>query len=132
MKKFSERIGKRFESRLNDVMENFKDEHVIRVFGRANFFGQESLGVGQVRGNGVLVLTDTELYFELWYPTKIVRIPITSIQRIDTPISHLTKTRFKELLKVFFTNEKHQDDSAAWLITHLREWKDALEQLIHK
>jgi hypothetical protein len=36
------------------------------------------------------------------------------------------------LLKVYFTNEKNQDDSAAWLINHLREWKDALEQLIHK
>ncbi|MCK4953145.1 hypothetical protein KAS14_05120 [Candidatus Bathyarchaeota archaeon] len=70
MKKFSERIGKRFEHRINEVMEKFKDETVLGAFGSANFFGQESLGLGQVRGNGVLVLTEKELYFEMWSPKK--------------------------------------------------------------
>ena len=70
LKKFSERIGKRFEHRINEVMEKFKDETVLGAFGSANFFGQESLGLGQVRGNGVLVLTEKELYFEMWSPKK--------------------------------------------------------------
>ena len=94
MKKFSERIGKRFEHRINEVMEKFKDEKVLGAFGSANFFGQESLGLGQIRGNGVLILTEKELYFEMWSPKKL-HIPINSIQRIGTPTSHLTKTRFK-------------------------------------
>lgn len=106
MKKFSEGIGKRFEHRINEVMEKFKDEKMLGAFGSANFFGQESLGLRQVHGNGVLVLTEKDLYFEMWSPNKILHIPINSIKRIDTPTSHLTKTRFKKLLKAYFTNEK--------------------------
>ena len=51
-------------------MEKFKDEKVLGAFGSENFFGQESLGLGQIRGNGVLVLTEKELYFEMWHPKK--------------------------------------------------------------
>jgi L-2-hydroxyglutarate oxidase LhgO len=45
----------------------------------ANFFGQESRGVTQIRGNGTLILTDSDLIFEMWVPNKQLRIPLRSV-----------------------------------------------------
>jgi hypothetical protein len=52
--------------------------NALLVVPGANFFGQESAGVGQVRGNGTLVLTSTALIFEMWVPQRVVEIPLNS------------------------------------------------------
>src|SRR5690606_5453294 len=51
----------------------------------ASFFGQESLGVAQMRGNGTLILTDADLIFEMWVPKREFRIPLRSIQSLENP-----------------------------------------------
>src|SRR5512134_3616363 len=71
----------------------------------ANFFGQQSHGVTQMRGNGTLVLTDSELYFERWLLRRDYHIPLSAIQGVETPNSFLGKTVFQPLLKVIFQNE---------------------------
>jgi len=93
----------------------------------ANFFGQESGGVMQMRGNGTLVLTDSELYFERWVARKEYRIPLNAIQAIETPTSFLGKTNFRPLLKVVFKDEAGHTDSMAWLVRDLEGVKRALE-----
>ena len=119
------------KKRINEIMEKFKDKKVLGAYGNAMFFGQESRGITQIRGNGVLVLTETELYFEMWFPKRILQIPFNSIQRIETPKSHLGKTRNKKLLKVVFINESGEIDSVAWFIRkRVEEWVVALEKII--
>jgi hypothetical protein len=95
----------------------------------ALLYGQESRGVTQMRGNGTLVLTNTELYFERWLPRREFRIPLTAIQAIETPTSYLGKTNFRPLLKVVFRNEAGNTDSMAWLVPDVEGLKRTLEEV---
>lgn len=123
-------VAKKFQAkRAKEVLDKSKGKDVLGVSSSANFFGQESLGVTQLRGNGVLVLTNEELYFEMWLPKREFHIPISSIVDIETPKSHLGKTKFRPLLKVVFKNEKGEIDSVAWLLRNVPHWKEGLKKL---
>lgn len=113
--------------RAEAVRQRFPN--AIAVVPGANFFGQESKGVLQTRGNGTLVLTDTELYFEKFIPRQEIHIPLSTIQRIETAKSHLGKTVFRPLLKVVYQNEAGQPDSIAWLVPDVEGLKQQLEAL---
>ena len=88
----------------------------------ASFFGQESRGVTQLRGNGTLILTDSELIFELWVPHREFRIPLRRIQSLENPTVFLGKSRFTPLLKVVYTNEQGRTDAMAWQVPDLSNW----------
>jgi len=94
----------------------------------ANFFGQESQGVMQMRGNGTLALTDSELYFEQYITRKEFHIPLTAIQSIETTNSHLGKTIFRPLLKIIIKDNVGQTDSMAWYVPDLEGTIRALEE----
>ena len=54
-----------FKKRTQEIEEMFLGKNVILMSKGANFFGQQSKGAAkQIRGNGVLILTDKELYRE--------------------------------------------------------------------
>ncbi len=89
-----------------------------------------SLGMAQMRGNGVLVLTDDELFFQMWAPKRELNISIGNITAVETPRTFLGKTKFKALLKIVFKDEKNQSDSAAWLVGNLSDWKTSIEKII--
>ncbi|PWH12834.1 MAG: hypothetical protein DDG60_11580 [Anaerolineae bacterium] len=93
-----------------------------RVERAANFFGRESRGVMQMRGNGILVLTDAELIFEMWLWNTEVRIPLRSIQSVETPLSFLGKSRLTPLLKVVYTTPEGGTDAVAWQVSDLSGW----------
>jgi hypothetical protein len=88
----------------------------------ASFFGQESRGATQMRGNGTLILTDSDLIFEMWVPNKQFRIPLRSIQSLENPASFLGKSRFTPLLKVVYTNDQGTTDAMAWQVPDLSGW----------
>ena len=88
----------------------------------ANFFGLHSLGRGQVRGNGLLILTAREVIFHLYVSKKVFRIHLNSISKIVTPRSHLGKTNSRLLLQIIFTNDIGEEDSIAWNVRYLDEW----------
>jgi hypothetical protein len=94
----------------------------------ASFFGQQSRGVTQARGNGTLVLTGDKLVFELWLPRREFEIPLSSISAIETPTSFLGKSRFTPLLKVAYQNESGQSDAMAWQVPDLEGLKRTLEE----
>jgi hypothetical protein len=94
----------------------------------ANFFGQESSGVGQLRGNGTLVLTDQELYFERWLPQREYRIPLSAIHSIETPTAFLGKSNSRPLLKVNYQDADGNTDAMAWLLPDLAGFKRQLEE----
>ncbi len=88
----------------------------------ASFFGQESRGAAQARGNGTLILTDQDLIFEQWLPNREFRIPLRRIQSIENPASFLGKSRFAPLLKVVYTNAEGTPDAMAWQVPDLSGW----------
>ena len=122
-------VKKIFQKRISEILEEFKDKNIIISLNNANFFGQQSRKSTQVRGNGVLVLTAEELYFEMWRPKKILQIPISSVRKIEITKSFLRKSVFRKLLKVVFTNKEGEEDAAAWWVTSLEKWIEELESL---
>ncbi len=112
-------------SRANAISKKFPNARLIVP--SANFYGQESKGKMQMRGNGILALTDTELYFEQLVPRREYRIPLSAVQGIETPSSYLGKTNFRPLLKVVFQNDAGQTDSMGWLVPDVEGARQAIE-----
>ena len=123
-------VGRLFKKRIEEIVAKFQENEILKQSESANYFGLESKGVRQIRGNGVLILTQKKLYFEMWVkPKTIVEVPVSSIQKIESVKSHLGKNKFQKLLKVSFINEKGNLDSVAWLVRGLEEWMQFLEKM---
>ena len=119
----------RLRTQAEELASRHAGEGVVRLTPRANFFGLASRGMGQVRGNGVLLLTRTSLRFVLLLPRREVTIPLESIRSVETPRSHLGKTVGMRLLKVTFSDDQGQEDSAAWWVNDLDAWVEDLSRL---
>ena len=110
------------------VRRNTEGEEVYMVED-CNFFGQQSSGYKQVRGNGVLALTDRGIYFGMLIPGKELFVPLDSIKGTSQPRSFLGKTKMRDLLRVDFVNAEGRDDAGAWLVPSLQWWSEAVEAL---
>lgn len=115
--------------RAADVLARFQGKRVYDTCSSANFFGLESKGMAQVRGNGVLVLTGDVLFFQMWIPKRETEIPVARIRKVEQVRSHLGKTRGSPLVKVTFETAPGQLDSAAWLVPNPGRWQSAIEGL---
>lgn len=122
-------VKKLFQKRINEILDEFNDKEIVISHYSANFFGQQSQKTFQVRGNGVLLLTQKVLYFEMWYPKKVLQIPVSAITKIEITKSFLHKSVFRKLLKVSFQNENDETDAAAWWVAPLEKWIEELEKL---
>jgi len=114
------------------ITSRYPEDAILFRDDGANLFGMASLGRRQVRGNGTLILTGDELVFMMLVPRKEIRIPLSSIIRIETPKSFLGKTRFIPLLKIDFSTPEGKTDSAAWALKNLETSKKALEGILQK
>lgn len=123
-------IDKLFKKRIKEIHDKYKNENVLIFDDKSNFFGQESLGLGRIRGNGVLLLTKEVLFFGMWRPKKNILIPVESITEINNPKSHMHRSILRPLLKITFKNEKGESDSVAWFVQHLDQWNEILENLV--
>jgi hypothetical protein len=92
---------------------------------RAQFYGRESLGRTQTRGNGHLALTDQQLVFTMWVPAKTVTIQRDSITSVETRRGFLGKTGGARLLCVSWTDPAGTD-RGAWRVRDLDAWLSAL------
>lgn len=104
------------------IISELGQENIVLLSG-ANFFGLESAGLKQLKGNGILILTKTHLYFQRLLPRKVIAIPIEDITSIDEVRSHLGKAIPTKLLKVHFRNQQlDKMDSCAWSVRNRKEW----------
>ena len=89
----------------------------------ATSLGLTSLGVGQLRGTGTLVLTDGEVAFAQWRPDRLVRIPRPAIVEVDTTRTHLGKTMNQDVLRIRWANtETGVEDTVAFFVRDLDPW----------
>lgn len=119
-----------FKKRAEKAIAHFQDRKILLTDPFANYFGLQSRGMKQIRGNGILILTEKELFFELYIPKKELTIPIYQLKAVETTSSFLGKTKFKKLLKIIFHRPTGEKDAAAWLVKNLDEWKITLKQQI--
>lgn len=120
------RLGRRREK---EILTQFDAQKIV-LQAAANFFGQQSRGRGQLRGNGLLILTNDELYFAMWWPRREWRLPRGKITGAEIVKSFLGRTRFQPLLKINFLNATGQADIAAWLVAEPEKWQEKIGELI--
>lgn len=123
-------VRRRLRSTLDSVLLEYPEHVRIITSPMANFFGLASRGMGQVRGNGVLILTSSSLYFRMLLPSRELEIPIAAISGVRTPKSFLGKTKGRKLLQVDFRGTSGEGDSAAWLVGDLDRWVTEIEKLL--
>ncbi len=118
--------------RKKEIIAKFKDKEILLISSNANYFGTETLKSFQIRGNGFLILTKDELFFQMWTSKKEISIPISNLRSAETVKSFLGKTVYTPLLKVNFKNEHNDSDSIAWLVKNLHQWAKTINDLIKK
>ena len=111
------------------IQERFKREEMLAATPSASFFGVESLGGRQVRGNGALVLTRDEIWFHRAAPAKEFRIPISDVVEVTLPRSFCGKSILRPLLCVRYKTEKGED-AIAWAVRQPERWKAAIEGVV--
>jgi hypothetical protein len=110
------------------ITAQYRPDDILMQDLKANYFGRESAGVGQLRGNGGLLLTAKQLHFFMFLPKSDISIPLTAITKLTITKSHLGKATLYDLLKVTFL-ANGQPDSIAWYLTEPTVWKNRIEAL---
>ncbi len=103
------------------IREHFDKTEILKSTVSANYFGRQSLGGRQVKGNGALVLTKDTLYFKRAVPHLEIIIPLTSILEISMPRSFNGRSVGGKLLCVEYKKEQEQD-AIAWSLPGTGEW----------
>ncbi len=89
--------------------------------------GLKSLGWFQVRGNGVLALTPSELWFRRYAGGFELSIPLRDVRSVELAPSHLGKRILgRRLLRVRFSRAG-TEDTIAWLVPEPRHWLKRLQ-----
>jgi hypothetical protein len=100
------------------------DSAVLFKDSSANFFGQESKGHMQIRGNGIFIITDENILFYRYLPQMELKIPVENIIAVESAGSFLGKSIFRPLLKIKFKTPSGNQDTAAW---YLKEQEKAIK-----
>jgi len=93
----------------------------------ANFFGQTSSGLAQVRGNGILILDHEQLFFEMLLPRRALYIRLEDIIEVDVVHKHMGKSAGRPLMRITFMLNG-QADSCAWYVKHMYDWIGAIKK----
>lgn len=118
-----------FKTRREEVEALFVGKEILMQHNFAHFYGLESIGHVQNRGNGVLVLTKDQLYFLKAMPRRELVIPVNAITAVKNPRSHLGKSNMVKLLRVEFNNDKGEMDAVAWMVgKDVDAWTSAVEK----
>ena len=126
---FIARLARR---RLPEAMEAAarSGTDTLRVAPMTQFYGVVSAGRGQLRGDGVLILTAEELRFDMWSPERRLVIPLAAVLRVDTTKRHAGRYSVKPLLRVTWRDAHGLEDAAAWALTERDEWARALDDAV--
>ncbi|MBO9999199.1 MAG: hypothetical protein J7641_09365 [Cyanobacteria bacterium SID2] len=115
---------------LERMQEQFTSAQIVRSDVKANFFGLQSRGNFQIRGNGVLVLTREELWFSRLVKREDISIPLNTIEQVDLVNSHLGKRILgRQLLYVQFASSDGTD-AGAWLVNNPQQWQQDISSIV--
>lgn len=121
-------LRKRLERLQQAAVAELRGERVLLTTYKANYFGTLSLGVKQIRGNGVLVLTDKQLAFFMFKPKQRFSIPLETVSRVDTPNSFCYKTVAHPLLAVYYPDAAGAEDGMGFWVQDAGEWAAAVTE----
>ncbi|MFN2587926.1 MAG: hypothetical protein ABR613_07400 [Actinomycetota bacterium] len=119
-------LRKRRRAIAAEIHARLGEESIVAADESANFFGVESRGRAQLRGNGYLAASPHQILFIMWLPRRELAIPRDRVSAVERTRSHLGKTIGRQLLRVRFTNDAGRPDSVAWFVRDLPAWEAAL------
>lgn len=111
---------------LREAMEG---EKVFRVED-CNFFGRLSGGYLQIRGNGLLALTDRGIHFCMLLPRRHLFVPLEEIVSVSAARSFLGKSKGVRVLRVDFRDPVGSKDACGWMVASVEWWMEALHSLM--
>jgi hypothetical protein len=90
----------------------------------ATAMGVSGDGGPTLRGTGTLVLTDEEVAFAQWRPEHLLRIPRSSITKVDATREHLGKTMKTDLLRIAWRSPDAggEERTVAFFVRPLEAW----------
>lgn len=104
------------------IAREFAGVAIERQSGMANFFGLESKGGRQVRGNGALVVTADRVWFQRIGAGEPIVIPRRDVKAAEVVSTHAGKTVGRPLLKLTFDDEHGGTDAVAWYVPDAEAW----------
>ncbi|MFQ6104644.1 MAG: hypothetical protein ACE5OP_10170 [Candidatus Glassbacteria bacterium] len=114
-------IKKIGRGRSAEIMSKFEGREVLFTSRGAQYFGRKSSGLMQIRGNGDLIITPEEVYFEMWFPKRVFRTPLSSLIAVETPRFFNGRSVFMPLLKLTFHSETGGEDAVGWYVKDLEK-----------
>jgi hypothetical protein len=120
------RLMRRIAERRADLDVIAAGRRPLRLDGRVNCFGLQSLGRTQARGNGFLALFTDELVFLQWFPKRDIRIRLDRVIAVDQTSGFLGKTVGRPLLRVVWRDPDRRD-VASWWVGDLAGWRAAID-----
>lgn len=111
------------------IQKHFDKKEIIGATTNANFFGKQSKGGKQIRGNGALILTKYEIYFFRAVPFKKYKIPLKSVLKVSLPNSFNGKSVFSKLLCIQYKTGSELE-AVAWAVKNPEAWKKSIEKLV--
>lgn len=81
-----------------------------------------------VRGNGMLALSPSELAFRDWDGHSL-RIPLPSIEEIEGTRLTMGGKPMRPLLKVRFADDQGEHQTVGWLVADAESWVSRIEEL---
>jgi hypothetical protein len=118
LKRKRDEIEENFQKKFANKKIRFMDKQAL-------YIARESDGYSHFRGQGYLVLTEDELYFERELVKKIIEIPIDSIVKVDKT-KRLAGQGPGMMLKVVFNTQDGQQEAVAWKVKDLERWIDEI------
>ena len=125
-------IKKKVQKLEEEVRSKFSGKTILMIDKFANFAGQESKGLGQVRGNGILVFVKDMIYFQMLTPKIELEIPREKITGFSRENSFLGKMKGIPLIKIDFRNKDGRVDSAGWWVKSPDEWEQVMGEMLSR
>ncbi len=126
LKLFFSSVRKKLE---HHIQKKFDKREIVGATTNANFFGKQSKGGKQIRGNGALILTKDEICFIRVAPFEEYKIPLKSVLEVSLPNSFNGKSVFSKLLCIQYKTGSELD-AVAWAVKIPESWEKSIENLV--
>lgn len=105
----------------------YESKDIVYHDNLVHYLGMDSVQGKQIRGKGVLVLAQNELFFFRLHPRLELCIPLKKIKRIVNPTHFLDISSPTPLLQVNFLEDDGTLSSVAWKIRDITSFTESLK-----
>jgi hypothetical protein len=106
-------------------------EKILKIVENSGYLGARFPGPNlPPRTSGVLVLSESRLFFLPLFPRKAITIPRRSIRSVKTSFSFDGKTHRIPALVVVVKDVGDPDGEMAWLVHDPEEWERVIKEIL--